>query len=204
MHQNILNPKRDFTIIVQGYTLFGLIPLPKEELAIDLNVSRRLEGQPLQSIPKQTYQYVLMAETLNIAIREKPEALANLADWMDFPDPEFVTEAYEQYIKKQSEFYAGLKKNSGGGSTETPVQPERNDGPVHPQPVQNSPVQPGTGQPVSGTEVVPDRGGVPAGGHVQHNQPSPGFPASPNVRVPQESPGNPAEGHGQQYLPGGN
>ena len=82
MHQNILNPKRDFTITVQGCTLFGLIPLPKEELAIDLNVSRRLEGQPLQSIPKQTYQYVLMAETLNIAIREKPEALANLADWI--------------------------------------------------------------------------------------------------------------------------
>ena len=177
---NILNPRRDFSITVDGYTFFGLIPLPKDELTIDLNVARRLQGMPLQSIPSPTYQYTVMAETLNVAIREKPGDLDQLKDWMDHPDPDFVQNVFEKYGEKKAEFFASLKKNS-----QRPAEHAQRSG--HPngslpaEQVSRSTGGAEPGQPVPGPEMVSGSVGSTPGRPPGTPAPRPRNPALGNL-----------------------
>ncbi|MCB1178094.1 MAG: hypothetical protein KDK36_10985, partial [Leptospiraceae bacterium] len=56
---------RNFTVIVEGVTLKGLFPLPKEEREIDLQVAERLRFSPINSIPPNTYNYEYICVLLN-------------------------------------------------------------------------------------------------------------------------------------------
>lgn len=184
MQNTILNPRRDFTVTVDGYTFFGMIPLPREEMAIDVRVAQSIQGMPLQSIPESSYQYTVMCETLNLVIKEKPTEFDSLTDWMQHPDPDFVSRVFEQYSRKYEEFRKGLKKNNNNRPGENSSQPGSANGPVHAEQVQNPSGQSDGRQPVPGAKVVPDGSGSTTRGHEQHTGKNPAIPASSNARIP--------------------
>ncbi|MDH5598481.1 MAG: hypothetical protein OEY34_05125 [Cyclobacteriaceae bacterium] len=108
---NILNLDRSFQIEVDKFQFQGNIPLPKDDIDIDLAVGRRLNGVPIESIPNATYGYILACCTLDKAITRRPRELEFLESWENHDDYDFVIELYNKFHEKKEAFSASLKKN---------------------------------------------------------------------------------------------
>ena len=109
----ILDVKRDRTIEKDGIWWIR-IPLPREEIQIDVLVSRLLGSVPFDSLPPSTYNYTQMAVTLNSVITKKPTDYEDIKDFMDYPDISFVSQLYDKYMEEKIKFFEeleGLKKN---------------------------------------------------------------------------------------------
>ncbi|MCB1160878.1 MAG: hypothetical protein KDK45_25475 [Leptospiraceae bacterium] len=112
-----INRNKSFTI--DGAVWHVKVPLPYEDRIIDVEVSRKLGGQPLESIPRQTRNYVEICTTLNFVIVNKPAGFEWIEDFESIPDFELVTSIWEEYAKIKNKFYeeiSSLKKNQNRGN----------------------------------------------------------------------------------------
>jgi hypothetical protein len=178
---------------VRGAAFFLRIALPSQDIEIDVAVARRLGGAALESIPKATYTYALMLETLRRVVTGGPEWLEGLTDWGAIPDGEFVAELFNAYLDARTEFFDGLKKN----------QPERDaagrrDAPGPVSDSRDRPVAERTEPPGSlpGAKApVPPVPGVTRGLE-ERPRSGPAVPASRNITI-ERTAGPPAGGHGR-------
>lgn len=102
------------------------IPTPRQNREIDVEVSKRLGGVPVHSVPEATYNYTAICVTLNRCIIDYPEEYKHLTDWEDYPDMEAVLELHGEFSKQQERFYeelSRLKKNKGSS-----IHSSRNSG----------------------------------------------------------------------------
>ena len=114
---NILNPKRNFIVEHDGFMFNYKVPTPSIKIEIDTNVSRRLKGTSLESIPDTTYWYSVAIETLNLCLTsldKNNKDFQNL-DWGDVDDYDFVSTIYQKCIEVEKKFREELKKNNHNG-----------------------------------------------------------------------------------------
>jgi hypothetical protein len=105
---------KKFEFEVEGHKLAGNFPLPWEERNIAIQVSKRLSGVPLESIPLEVYSYERICCTLNLVITARPEEMKD-KDWIEIPDEDFVLKVYNEYSKQLKAFQERLKKNRNTG-----------------------------------------------------------------------------------------
>jgi hypothetical protein len=125
-----INPIKHFQF--EGQTWTAKIPNPKEGRLIDVEVSKRLNGASIDSLPIQTYNYTSMCVTLNFVLKEVPYEYKQVRDWEEYPDMKFVIDLYAEYDKQNELFYKELEelkknrlsngRNSGGGLSASQVQ----------------------------------------------------------------------------------
>lgn len=132
---NVLNPDRNFTIELNGEIFRGKIPLPSQEIDIDLSVSRRMGGVSLDSFPSATYGYLVAIKTLDYVITDKPNSFnQRYKSFEEVEDSEFVVELYSQYLDRKNKFQEEGKKNRDLKSSQSESR-------INPQPVPNAEVQ---------------------------------------------------------------
>lgn len=193
MRSPMLYPRRDVVCNVRGAAFFLRIALPSQDIEIDVAVARRLGGAALEAIPKATYTYALMIETLRRVVTGGPEWLEGLTDWGAIPDGEFVAELFNAYLDARADFFDGLKKNQPGGRAEERTDPP---GPVsdpRDRPMAERPEPPGS---LPGAKApVPAVPGVTRGLE-ERPRTGPAVPASRNITV-ERSAGPPPGRHGE-------
>lgn len=125
-----INPIKHFQF--EGQTWTAKIPNPKEGRLIDVEVSKRLNGASIDSLPIQTYNYTSMCVTLNFVLKEVPYEYKQVKDWEEYPDMKFVIDLYSEYDKQNENFYKELEelkknrlsngRNFGGGLSQSQIQ----------------------------------------------------------------------------------
>lgn len=105
---------RDIEIEVDGHVFKGRLPLPSDERNIVVNVSRRLGGANLNSIPDEIYFLEKAVSTLNYCLDVDE-------DWANNPDLDLTLRVYNKFREAQDELQERLKKNNhSGGNKGTP------------------------------------------------------------------------------------
>lgn len=92
-------------------------PLPHDLRLIDVEVAKRLEGQPQDSFSRAQVTSFRCYATLDYIIVENPEWWDKLNSSEDCPDDELVTSLYRRYLR----FYEKIQRKVGaskfGGRT---------------------------------------------------------------------------------------
>ncbi|WCL51522.1 hypothetical protein [Leptospira sp. GIMC2001] len=128
--------ERQFVITLDGLKFAGEYPLPRDTRQIDVEVAQNLGGVPLHSVPQDTYFYERTCAELQHVIKDYPEELRD-TQFIDYPDPEFIVNLFNEYRKKRDSWIKGLKKNQQPSSPKR--APSKNE--PSPEPVSNADVQ---------------------------------------------------------------
>lgn len=118
------NIDRQIKIEVDGQIFTGTLPLPSDERNILVNVSRRIGGTDLKSIPEELYFMERAICTLNYCLDVDE-------DWGNNPDLDLTFKVFNEFRIKQSELQERLKKNNNsGGNKGTTTGPGNDTQPV--------------------------------------------------------------------------
>lgn len=104
---------RRFKINIDGVTLEGEFPLPRDERDIEIELAKRLQYVPVGSISKDVYQYEYICVLLNQTIKSKPD---ELKDFSEVYDVDWTLRVFDSYTKQKKELDSSLKKNNRSGN----------------------------------------------------------------------------------------